>query len=300
MTIRHLKIFIAVCDYGKMSTAAKELHISQPSVSQAISQIEEYYGVKLFERLSKKLYITAAGQRLLDYARHIVALFEEMDKNMNSEAENIMLEIGATITVGTCVLNSILQLFESKHRDIKTKIFIQNTHVIEKMILKSELDVGVVEGDIKSQDIIKIPIISDELVLVCSSSHEFSNLENIDIEQLQNLDFILREKGSGTRELFENALDKAGVTINKKWVCNNSEAIKNAVINNQGLTVISKMLVEKELKEKKLHSISINNVKLTREFHVVYHKNKYLSEPLKNFIQTCIQYNYNQESACRL
>lgn len=299
MTIRHLKIFIAVCEYGKMSTAAKKLHISQPSVSQAIAQIEQYYGIKLFERLSKKLYITEAGQRLLNYARHIVALFDEIDKNMNNEAKNITLKIGATITVGTCVLNDILQSFESRHEDVETKIFIQNTHIIEEMILRSELDVGMVEGDIKSQDIVKIPILSDELVLVCSSSHELSKFKSIDIKKLQNLDFILREKGSGTRELFENALDRAGVTVNEKWVCNNSEAIKNAVINNQGLTVISKMLVEKELKEKKLHTISINNVKLTRKFHVAYHKNKYLSDPLKSFIQTCIHCSRTQETACR-
>ena len=288
MTIRHLEIFIAVCDYGKMSLAARKLHIAQPSVSQAISQLEKYYGVKLFERLSRKLFITEAGKKLLSYARHVVSLFNEMEENMKGIAGKINLRIGATVTVGTCVLNDILKAYEVKHPEVNTQVFVQNTSSIEEMILKNDLDIGVIEGEIKNPDIFKIPIISDELVLVCSNSHKFANLENVDITELQNLDFILREKGSGTGELFERALENAKVTINEKWVCNNSEAIKNAVINGQGLTVISKMLVEKELKNKKLHSIMINGVKLTRDFNVIYHKNKYLSDPLKSFISVCL------------
>lgn len=288
MTIRHLKIFIAVCDYGKMSLAAKELYITQPSISQAISEIEQHYGVKLFERLSRKLFITEAGERLLSYARHIVSLFDEMEEIIVSKNKNTCLKIGATITVGTCLINEVLRDFKQFHPDINTKIYVENTGIIEEMILKNTLDIGIVEGEIKSNDIISTPIVPDELILVCSNSHKFSNLEAIDINQLQNQDFILREKGSGTRELFENVLKNAGIKINEKWVCSNSEAIKNAVLNGQGLTVISKMLVEEELKIKKLHTIKINNVKLDRTFNLVYHKNKYISDNLKNFISICL------------
>jgi len=288
MTIRHLKIFIAVCDCGKMSLAAEKLFIAQPSVSQAISEIEQYYGVKLFERLSKKLYITEAGESLLKYARHIVSLFEEMEEEVSSKGKNPILKIGATITVGTCILNEVLKKFQEQNPQIKTRVFVENTDTVEDMILKSILDVGIVEGEIKSGDIITIPIIPDELVLVCSNTHEFSELDEIEIEQLQDKDFILREKGSGTRELFEKSLEKAGVSINEKWVCNNSEAIKNAVINGHGLTVISRMLVERELESKKLHALEIKGVKFSRTFKLVYHKNKYLSDNLKSFISACL------------
>lgn len=288
MTIRHLKIFIAVCDYGKMNLAAKNLYISQPSVSQAISEIEQHYGIKLFERLSKKLFITEAGENLLNYARHIVSSFEEMEENISNKKNNISLKIGATITIGTCVLNDFLKDFQEQSPQIKTQIFVENTGIIEDMILKSSLDIGLVEGEIKSHDIFSIPIVPDELILVCSDSHEFANLQTIDVDQLQSQDFIFREEGSGTRELFEKALENTGITINKKWICNNSEAIKNAVINGQGLTVISKMLVEKELENKKLHAIKINGVKLDRTFNLVYHKNKYVSDNLKIFISACL------------
>jgi DNA-binding transcriptional LysR family regulator len=288
MTIRHLKIFIAVCDCGKMNLAAKKLYITQPSVSQAISEIEQHYGVKLFERLSKKLFITEAGESLLNYARHIVSLFEEMEENLESKNKNISLKIGATITVGTCLVNEVLNNFKLSHPSINTKIFVENTGIIEEMILKNNLDIGIVEGEIKSGEILSTPIMPDELILVCSNLHEFSSVESIDIKLLQNQDFILREKGSGTRELFENVIKSAGIKINEIWTCNNSEAIKNAVLNGQGLTVISRMLVEEELNNNKLHTIKINNVKLDRKFNIVYHKNKYISTNLKSFISSCL------------
>ena len=289
MTIRHLKIFIAVCDYSKMSLAAEKLYMTQPSVSQAIAEIEQHYGVKVFERLSKKLYITEAGENLLKYARHIISSFDEMEESILNSSRNLTLKIGATITVGTCVLNDFLNDFQQQNKNVKTQIFVENTEIIEAMILKSTLDIGLVEGEIKSRDIISIPIVPDELILVCSACHKFSNLDEIKIEQLQNQDFILREEGSGTRELFEKSIESKGISINKKWICNNSEAIKNAVINGQGLTVISEMLVKKELESNKLHAIKINGIKLTRSFNLAYHKNKYMSDNLKSFISTCLR-----------
>lgn len=291
MTIRHLKIFIAVCDYGKMSLAAEKLFMAQPSVSQAIAEIEQHYGVKVFERLSKKLYLTEAGENLLKYARHIVSSFEEMEESLINKSKNISLKIGATITVGTCVLNDILNDFKIKKPNISTQIFVENTNIIEEMILKSSLDMGVVEGIIKSRDIITIPVVPDELILVCSPSHEFASFDEINAEKLYNQDFILREEGSGTRELFEKKIENMDITINKKWVCNNSEAIKNAVISGQGLTVISQMLVRKEIMDKKLHAIKIKDLQLTRNFYLAYHKNKYLSDNLKSFIGTCMNYS---------
>ncbi|HBR03072.1 MAG TPA: LysR family transcriptional regulator [Ruminiclostridium sp.] len=287
MTIRHLEVFIAVCDYGKMSTAAEKLFMAQPSVSQAIAEIEKQYGVRLFERLSGKLYLTEAGENLLKYARHIVDSFNEMEEQLMDKGKNVTLKIGATITVGTCVLNELLNKFQDRNPHIKTQIFVQNTGAIEDMLLKNSLDIGIVEGQIKNPDIVITPIIPDELVLVCSNSHDFSRLDAVDPKDLRHQDFILREEGSGTRELFENSMEDLGIPLKMKWICNNSEAIKNAVMGGQGLTVISRMLVEKELAEKKLHAVKINGMKFSRTFNLVYHKNKYLSDSLKNFMAAC-------------
>ncbi|MEL7647563.1 MAG: LysR family transcriptional regulator [Sedimentibacter sp.] len=290
MTIRHLKILIAVCDCGKMSLAAEKLYIAQPSVSQAISEIEQHYGIRVFERLSKKLFITEAGENLLKYARHIVSLFEEMEESMLDKSTGPTLKIGATITVGTCVLNDMLNIFKAGSPGVRTQVFVENTGVIEEMILKSDLDIAVVEGTIKSSDIICVPVLPDRLILVCSPFDEFSSLHEVDFAKLHNRDFVLREEGSGTRELFEKAAESRGISINKKWICNNSEAIKNAVMNGEGLTVISERLVKKELECGELHAVKIRDMNLMRDFSLVYHKNKYLSDSLQEFIESCTNY----------
>lgn len=284
MTIRHMKVFIAVADYGKMSTAAKKLYISQPTVSQAISEIENHYKVLLFERLNKKLYITEDGEKLLEYTRHIVSLFEDMELAMESSSQNITLQIGATITVATCLLNKIVSYFESLNLDVKIKVFVDNTSRVEDKILKSQLDLAIVEGEIRSSDIISSDVMDDELVLICGQDNPMYNINNIYAQELNGLSFIVREEGSGTRELFDIECKKMNVNIDRKWICNNSEAIKNAVIENQGLSVISKMLIEREIREKKLHIIKINDMRLTRKIHLVYHKNKFLSDQITRFI----------------
>lgn len=288
MTIRHMKVFIAVADYGKMSTAAKKLYISQPTVSQAISEIENHYKVLLFERLNKKLYITAEGEKLLEYTRHIVSLFEDMELAMESNSQNITLQIGATITVATCLLNKIVSYFENLNSDVKIKVLVDNTSRVEDKILKSQLDLAIVEGEIRSSDIISSNVMDDELVLICGQENTLYNMKNIYAQELNGLSFIVREEGSGTRELFDMECKKMNVNIDRKWVCNNSEAIKNAVIENQGLAVISKMLIEREIKEKKLHIIKIKDMQLTRKIHLVYHKNKFLSDQITRFIDFSI------------
>ena len=145
MTIRHLRIFIAVAETGKMGLAAKQLYIAQPTVSQVISDMEKSYGVKLFERLSKKLYITPQGERLLSYARHIVSLFDEMERSMRNSSAQVLLRVGATITVGSCVLSPIIRRYEELFPLSQVQVFVDNTRLIEEMLLESQLDVALVE-----------------------------------------------------------------------------------------------------------------------------------------------------------
>lgn len=292
MTIRHLKIFIAVADTGKMSTAAKNLYIAQPTVSQVIAEIEENYGVRLFERLSKKLYITESGERLLRYARHIVALFDEMERSLRNSSNPIVLRVGATITVGTCVLTSIINRFEEEHPHIQTQVVVDNTHVIEEMLLNSSLDLALVEGVINSEELRVTPVIRDELVLVCDTAHPFASRESILAEELEGQPFILREKGSGTRAKFEEYLRSRDISIYPKWTCYSADSILNAVEGGQGLTVISQMLVEQRVREGRLCIIPIRDAVFHRAFSLVYHKNKFLSDPLKLLMDTLLSTLY--------
>ena len=287
MTIRHLKIFLAVVDTGSMTKAAKSLYITQPSVSQAIMEIEEYYNIKLFERLSKKLYITEAGEEFLSYARHIISLYEDMEQRMGQTRETSTLRIGASVTIGTHLLGQLSKEFLKNNKDVQIEAIVDNTSVIENKVLNSEVDFGLVEGIIHSEDIVNIPFMEDNLILICSPNHPMINKPYITLEELSQEELILREAGSGTRELFENTMLTQGQSLNIKWICNNSEAIKNAVMADMGISIISKMSVMREIEGGELHTIPIDGIKFKREFNIIYHKNKYVTEVMEKFWGIC-------------
>ncbi len=287
MTLRHLEIFAAVADHGTMSGAAQALYIAQPTVSQAVAELERTYQIRLFERLSRRLYLTPEGQEMLGYARHILSSVEEMERRLQDAAGRPLLRVGATITVATCLMPAVLSRFEAIHRDTRVKAWVGNTQDIEARVLSSRLDLGFVEGEAQSPDIRAIPAAEDELVLVAAASHPLAGRKSVSAGDLAGLDFVLREPGSGTRALFEQYLKDYRVRVEEKWTCNNSEAIKNAVIGGQGLTVISRLLVQRELEEGLLVRLPLQERRLTRRFSLILHKHKYLSAPLSAFLKAC-------------
>ncbi|MCU7197153.1 LysR family transcriptional regulator [Turicibacter sanguinis] len=285
MSIRHLRIFIMVASLKNMSAAAEKLFITQPSVSQAIKEIEHYYGVKLFERLSKKLYLTESGEYLFRYATHIVQSFDEMETMMKNKSDNIALRIGASITVGSCLLNHILDDLEEENNKITTQIYVRNTKEIEKMLLDSELDVALVEGTVTSKDLISKPVYQDKLIMVVGKGHKFYNRDEISIEELQGEAIISREEGSGSKTIFDNILKSNQIEVDIKWSSTDTGAIKDAVLESRGLAVLSRLMVERELKKGTLHEVSLKEVSMFREIFVVYHKNKFMSKSLKCFLE---------------
>ncbi|TAH74731.1 MAG: LysR family transcriptional regulator [Anaerolineaceae bacterium] len=292
MTIRHLKIFIEVVDSGKMSTAAARLFISQPTVSQAIKELEEHYGGLLFDRLSKKLYITAKGKRLLSYARNVVKQFDDMEEMMLESNYVEEIRIGATNTVGNCILGDVIKCFRETNPHIEIYSYVNNTKCVEEKLLKSELDIGIVEGKVKSSDLISIPEVNDFLVLVCSTNHAFAKKKIVKLEELQYESFAMREQGSGTRELFERYMSEKGIPIRIAFEANSSDTIKKAVIDNQCLAVISIRLVEEEIKSGKVHVIQNIDSGWDRFFSVVYHKNKVITDEMKNLIEVVKNYKH--------
>lgn len=291
ITIRHLKIFIAVAETKKMSIAAEHLYISQPTVSQTISELEQYYNTKLFERYPKELYITNAGSVLLEYANHVVKSFDNLNETMLKSEYNNTLRIGGTLTVGNCILCQILDELKLVNPKIDVSVQIDNTKTIENMLLQNELDVAIVEGNITKKEIITKPIIKDCLVLICSKNHAFAKESFVSKELLSQENFILREKGSGTRELFENFMFVNQLSLNIKWESSSSSAIKQAVMHNYGLSVISARLIRKELENNDLCIVHIKDCMWKRFFYLCYHRNKTITKQIENFNKIASSYS---------
>ena len=290
MDIRHLRVFIEVADSGKMSSAATKLFISQPTVSQTIRELEEYYNILLFQRLSKKLHITPEGEKLLEYAKTVVEKFDSLEKKIFLINNTDEIKIGATITIGNSLIYDIVENIEEELPNIKPYAFVDNTRAIKSKLLKSELDIAIVEGTITDPKLITIPAVDDYLVLTCSSAHELANKNNLDLEELQGRDFVMREEGSGTRKTFEEYLGKKGVTVRTKWETNCPGAMKNAIIKNGCLGVLSIRLIEEELKDGRIKVIQHSEEPWHRNLNIVYHKDKVIDQTMKNIIDIIKSY----------
>ena len=280
MTIRHLKIFIAVAETGKMSLAAQKLYLTQPTVSQAVRELEEHYETRLFERLSRRLYITEPGQHLLKMAKAAVHAFDELERQMQSETKTEHFRIGATVTIGSCMLPGLLEDFRRLRPQTDTFSYIRNTQAVEEKLLRSELDVGIVEGDIKSPDLISLPLVEDYLVLACSAEHPFASRSTFSPSDLEGLDFVMREHGSGTRALFEDYLRQNHITIHERVEAPFPEAMKHAVLFNRCLAVISVRLIEDEIRKGTIHMLQDPENIWNRTFKLVYHKDKFISDSI--------------------
>lgn len=186
------------------------------------------------------------------------------------------------------MLPRLVSAFKQLNPEASIEVFEDNTQQVEKLILHDKIDIGLVEGETTSPDIINTPFMDDELVLICGASHRFACLSMIEPHELEKENFIIREKGSGTRKTFEDVMTANKLSWKVTWTCNNADTIKMAVAQGLGVLVISKRAVEKEVASGTLCMKLITGMRFDRKFKIVYHKNKYLTESMKKLIDLCI------------
>lgn len=284
-TLKQLKIFIAVAEYKKMSEAAKRLYISQPTVSQIISDLEAEYQTRLFERFPKELKITQSGQLLLSSAREIVAIHEDLEQSMKNMHSLRPLRIGATLTIGNTLMGTIVETLLQQFPDIDPTVFVDNTKMIEHRMIHNELDIALVEGVIIRQEIITDPIIEDHLCLICGRKHPFASRDFVTMDDLRHQNFIMREKGSGTRATFENIMLTHHIPFTTKWECCSRNAIVDAVRHNLGLGVLSYRCVEEYLETGQIILCPIKNVSMKRYFYLCHNQCHPLNSQMLDFIK---------------
>ena len=284
MTLRHIKIFVAVCETGSATAAGEKLFIAQPSISLAISELEDYYGVKLFDRLSKRLYITEAGKHFLEYASHIVKIFEEMETEIRNFDTQGIIRIGASITIGNYLLPKYVEKFKRLHPNMEVQAIIANSDTIEENLMKNNIDLALIEGIIHSPYLKSIHFKEDELVLICGLSHPLAVRDEIELEDIKNEDLLLREKGSAGREICDGLFATNGIEINILWESTSTQAIVRAVISGLGLSILPYLLVKDSIERGEVKVIKIKDVSLKRSFSIIYHKNKFLNNIAKDFM----------------
>lgn len=282
-TIRQLEAFIATAEFKKMSEAAKHLYISQPTISQIISELEKEYQTKLFERHTKELQITPAGSLLLKSAREIIAIQTALKQNMKTINSIRFLHIGATMTVGANIIVKIVACMNKLYPDIDISVTVTNTENIEHMLLHNELDLALSEGMITNTDLIAKPAFLDKLCIICSKNHPFAKASCLHAEDLRNQNFILREKGSGTRALFETFMRVQNIPYHIKWESSSTPAIIDAVSYNLGLGFVSQRCVAEKVAAGVLFHCPVQEINLDRFFYLCYSRTHPFTSQMKDF-----------------
>ena len=243
--------------------------------------------MKLFDRIGNRLCLTPTGQHLLEYTSGIIHQYKEMELFLKDESHSTAIRVGATATVGHHIIAPIIERLEKEIPGVKCEVTVASTGIIEEHLLRSELDIGFVEGDISSRTLIVNPLIEDELCVICSKKHRFYGRKSVSLAELNGESFILREEGSGTRAKVENILRENHITYHPQWNCYSFASIKEAIMHNLGISIMSPRVVSRELQSKELWTCNIEDVSFKRTFDLVYRQNKYFSPPLTRFIEIC-------------
>ena len=284
MNIKLLEAFLAVIDNKTMSAAADKLFTTQPNISLMIRDLENYYSTKLFNRISKKLYLTPEGIKLEKYARRVITDFKKMNEAMFSQ--NKIIRIGSSVTVGQYLLNGYLEKLKAIIKNVEFEIIINNTAEIERLILDNRIDIAIVEGKINSKNIIQVEILKDELIVVIGYDYPLHN----DIKKLSDLEllpWVSREDGSRHRNQFEIDINERNIHPQAIFRATNLETIIQAVENKYGFAIISKIAAEEAIKKQSLKQLNFADYSCPRSIRYIYNKSQD-EDPIIYQILECI------------
>lgn len=288
-----LKVFCTVAETKSFSKTSEIIHLTQPAVSLQIQALEEKYETKLFDRSSSKVNLTPAGEVLYKYAKDILALYASAEKVI-SEMTGLVkgsITIGAGSTIGNYLLPSVITDFRKAHPKIKVHLLIGNTQKVIELLNSGNINIGFVEGDVKRHKMSSEKLISDELLVIVPSYHQWAQRKEISVTELIGEPFIFREAGSSTRQTIEKFLSKHGITtqdMKVSMVLGSTEAIKDAVENGLGVSIISQWAARKESKYGTLHLINLKEEKLVRNFSLLIYKNSVSTHAVDEFL-TCMR-----------
>ena len=290
--IDELKTFIAVVDFKNFTRAGESINLSQPSVSTHIKNLESYFNTQLINRSikQKNIVITESGYLLYKKAKEILHMIDSTKAELRSLDGHVKghLRIGASLTIGEYLLPKFLAKFSSMYPDIEFELIIENTHNICSKIKNFTLDIGLIEGTTPSSDFNQNYFLEDKMVIACSKNSDILN-GTFSIDKLQNKNWIVREEGSGTRDYINMFLTTNKIVPNNLMVLGSNYAIKEAVKNNLGITIISSYVTAPAVENNELETIELEK-SYTRPFSYILPKNINTSHITNLFIKELVEY----------
>ncbi len=281
LTLRQMQIFLNVVVSGHLTNVAKDMKLSQSAISMSIKELENVLGRPVFDRINKKLVLNEVGRAFYKEIDPIFKKLSDIEYEFKNSENKGMIRVGASTTIVDYLMPSIICSYMSSYPDVKITLKEGNTKEIAEMIQEGSIDVGFVEGFVLGADIIKEQIGIDELIVVTADTNLCKPCY---IDELAKKRWVLREKGSGTREVFLDYIKDKVDDLNIFFELGHTESIKSILMNRECLTCISKISVENEILEGKLHQVDVKNFDCKRDFLMIYHKDKYHSTLFEKFL----------------
>jgi len=279
MDLWQLNIFCKVVELRSFSKAGEAVHLSQPTVSSHIKDLEEHFGTRLVDRLSRKVTPTKAGELLFDYARQLIALRDRTEAAMAEFSGKIKGRLvlgGSTIPAGY-VLPRIIGNFSRRYPEVQVALKVGDTSEIINNVLAGHIEAGIVGARYRDKLLEQEPVLEDEMCLIVPCDHPWAGLRQIPLQDLPGAPFIVREAGSGTLRSIEQQLQEKGLSIadlNIVAEMGSTEAVRQGIKNGVGLSILSVVAVADDIQSGVLKAIHVEGLDLKRNFYLIIHKQR--------------------------
>ena len=276
ISLRQIEIFLKVVESQNLTKVANDLGLSQSAVSMSIKELENIIGRKLFDRINKKLILNEIGRSFYQAVLPLFKKLADIETEFQNSEDKGSVRVGASTTIIDYLMPSIVCDYMGRYPNVKIDLKEGNTKDIVTLVKEGKIDMGFIEGEIEDSDIVKEVIGEDELVVV--SANEELKAKNLKLADIADYRWVLREKGSGTRNVFLNYIKDSKVKLNIFLELGHTESIKSLLLSKKPITCISKLAVHNELQNGDLFELDIKGFKCTRNFYAICHKDKYKSE----------------------
>ncbi len=287
-SLRQLEVFLAVARYENVTRAARELAMSQSAASGSLSELESQFNVKLFDRLGKRLQLSELGRQLRPQAESLLEQARALEQALAGEDVIGRLQIGATLTIGNYLAVGMIADFRQHYPQADIVLSVANTETIFERVASFELDMGLIEGELQHPDLQIVHWRHDELVVFAAPGHPLAQAALTD-QDLLALPWIVRERGSGTRQTFDRAMHGLLTDLHIAMELQHTEAIKRAVEAGLGVGCLSQICLAEAFKRGSLVPLAVPGRDFRRELFLITHREKYHSAALKQWLALCLE-----------
>jgi DNA-binding transcriptional LysR family regulator len=286
-TLRQLEVFLATAHHRNVTRAADELAMSQSAASSALRDLEQQFGVQLFDRVGKRLRVNELGQMLRPRAEALLEQALEFEQAIATGSAPGHLKLGATLSIGNYLAVGMIASFKQQFPQADVKLTVANTETIARQVANYELDTGLIEGELRHPDLEVLPWRNDELVAFAAPDHPLAGARSLGDKQLLGLPWVVREQGSGTRQTFDRAMHGLLSDLDISLELQHTEAIKRAVEAGLGVGCLSVICLQEAFARGSLVPLKIPRRDFSRRFSIILHRQKYRSSGLQEWLALC-------------